>query len=64
MRRLNLAPWILIGSITFGTVAHAGCCDDFWGCLATVATGGLSCQIQGIIDTVKTLNDTVSSHFQ
>ena len=63
MRRLNLAPWILIGSLTFGTVAHAGCCDDFWGCLATVATGGLSCQIQGIIDTVKTLSDTVSTLF-
>jgi hypothetical protein len=63
MRRLNLAPFILIGSLAFGSVAQAGCCDDFWGCLATVATGGLSCQIQGIINTVKTLNDTVSTLF-
>jgi hypothetical protein len=63
MRRLALAPWILIGTLTVGSVAHAGCCDDAWSCIAAVATAGLSCQVQGIVDTVKALNDTVNSLF-
>ncbi len=63
MRKLTLAPIILIGTLTFGGVAHAGCCDDAWSCIAAVATAGLSCQVQGLIDTVKALNDTVSSLF-
>lgn len=63
MRKLTLAPFILIGTLTFGGVAHAGCCDDAWSCIAAVATGGLSCQVQGLIDTVKALNDTVNGLF-
>ena len=63
MRRPTVAPWILIGTLTFGTVAHAGCCDDAWSCIAAVATAGVSCQIQGLIDTVKTLSDTVNTLF-
>jgi hypothetical protein len=63
MRRPVLAPWILVGTLTFGTVAHAGCCDDAWSCIAAVATAGVSCQVQGLINLVKTLNDTVSNLF-
>jgi len=63
MRKPALAPWILIGTLTFGGVAKAGCCDDAWSCIAAVATAGISCQVQGLIDTVKALNDTVSSLF-
>jgi hypothetical protein len=63
MRKPTLAPYILIGTLTFGGVAHAGCCDDAWSCIAAVATAGLSCQVEGLINTVKALNDTVNSLF-
>src|SRR5512142_353254 len=63
MRKSVLAPFILIGTLAIGSAAHAGCCDDAWSCIAAVATAGLSCQVQGIIDTVKALNDTVNSLF-
>jgi hypothetical protein len=64
MRRPTLAPFILIGTLSFGSAAYAGCCDDPWSCFAAVATAGLSCQVQGLMDTVKTLNDTVSKLFK
>ncbi len=35
--------------------ASADCCTDFWSCAAAVATGGVSCVIQGLIDTVNSL---------
>lgn len=65
MRRNRLAPWVLITSlglvsVTLSPKARAGCCDDFFSCLATVATAGVSCQVQGLINTVTALHDTVS----
>lgn len=63
MRNSVLAPFVLIGTLTIGSAAHAGCCDDAWSCIAAVATAGVSCQVQGIIDTVKALNDTVNALF-
>jgi hypothetical protein len=59
MRRRTLAAWTLAGVMSAATAARAGCCDDFWSCAAAVATGGLSCQIQAIVDTVKTLSQVV-----
>jgi hypothetical protein len=32
--------------------AHAGCCDDFWGCVGAVVTGGLSCAIQEAVEAI------------
>jgi ElaB/YqjD/DUF883 family membrane-anchored ribosome-binding protein len=61
---MTLSALALIGSIGIADVARAGCCDDFWSCLGAVATAGLSCQIQGIIDAVnamKTLVETVTN---
>jgi hypothetical protein len=43
----------LISSST--RTAWAGCCDDFWGCAAAIATDGLSCVVEGLIDTVNNL---------
>jgi hypothetical protein len=63
MRRSTLAAWTLAGALSVTTVARAGCCDDFWSCAAAVATGGLSCQIQAIVDTVKTLSQVVVNLF-
>jgi hypothetical protein len=45
-------------------IVRADCCNDFWSCAAMVATGGLSCQVQSIIDTVnsmKTLVETMAN---
>jgi hypothetical protein len=31
------------------------CCDDFWGCVGAVATAGLSCAIESLLNLVRTL---------
>jgi hypothetical protein len=61
MRRITLSALALIGSIGIADVARAGCCDDFWSCLGAVATAGLSCQIQGIIDSVNAMKQLVET---
>jgi hypothetical protein len=64
MRRMTLSTLALLGALAATDVARAGCCDDFWSCLGAVATGGISCQVQGMIDTVnamKTLVETVTN---
>ncbi len=35
------------------------CCDDFWSCVGAVASGGLSCAIESLVNTVRTLIDNV-----
>jgi hypothetical protein len=37
------AALALVLSAAIGLPASGGCCDDFWGCAAAVATAGLSC---------------------
>src|SRR5579859_4274615 len=64
MRRLSLSALVLVGSLAVTDVARAGCCDDFWSCLGAVASAGLSCQVEALIDTVnslKTLVETVTN---
>jgi hypothetical protein len=61
MRRITLSALALIGSIGIADVARAGCCDDFWSCLGAVASAGLSCQIQGIIDAVNAMKQLVET---
>ncbi len=64
MRRWPLSALLIVSSIGFADIARAGCCDDFWSCVGAVASAGLSCQIEGLIDTVnslKTLVETVAS---
>jgi regulator of replication initiation timing/FtsZ-binding cell division protein ZapB len=63
MRRFKFAPWVLVLSLSISSVANAGCCDDFWSCVATVATAGVSCQVQQLIDTIKALSVTVNVLF-
>ena len=36
------------------------CCDDFWSCAAAVATGGLSCAVEDLINSIRTLIQNVS----
>jgi hypothetical protein len=61
MRRITLSALALIGSIGMADIAQAGCCDDFWSCLGAVATAGLTCQVQGIIDSVKAMKQLVDT---
>ncbi len=63
MRRWTVSALLVVGSLGIADVARAGCCDDFWSCMGAVASAGLSCQIEGLIDTVnslKTLVETVT----
>ncbi len=61
MRRITISALALIGSLGVADVARAGCCDDFWSCLGAVASAGISCQVQGLIDTVKAMKDLVET---
>lgn len=64
MRRMKLSAIALIGvlGVTSVTgVARAGCCDDFWSCLGAVATAGVSCQVQNLIDSVTALKNMVDT---
>jgi hypothetical protein len=61
MRRITLSALALVGSLGVAGIARAGCCDDFWSCAAAVATGGLTCQIQSIIDTVNSMKTLVET---
>jgi hypothetical protein len=64
MRRITLSALALAGTLGITGIVRADCCNDFWSCAAMVATGGLSCQIQSIIDTVnsmKTLVETMTN---
>ena len=55
MRRITVSLLVVTGSLAIGGVARAGCCDDWFGCAATVVTGGLSCEIEETIATVQAL---------
>src|SRR5260221_8228587 len=61
MRRMTLTALALVGSLGITGVARAGCCDDFWSCGAAFLSGGLTCQIQGIIDTVNSMKQLVEN---
>lgn len=61
MRRITMSALALLGSLAVTGVARAGCCDDFWSCAAAVATGGVSCQIQSIIDSVNAMKQLVET---
>lgn len=49
-----LCMFLMLGA-PMAQPASADCCNDFWSCAATVATGGVSCVVQGLINTVNDL---------
>ena len=61
MRRITLSALALVGTLGITGIVRADCCNDFWSCAAAVATGGLSCQIESIIDTVNSLKKLVDT---
>jgi hypothetical protein len=61
MRRRILAALIVTGALGATPIARADCCNDALSCLGAVLSAGLSCQVQAIIDTVKTLQTVVGN---
>lgn len=58
-RRISaFAALAVLACFPFATPLRA-CCDDTWSCIAAVATGGLSCAVEGLFNLVKTLADNV-----
>ena len=37
------------------------CCDDAWSCIAAFATGGLSCAIENLVNSVRSMNQNVDN---
>lgn len=56
--------FILPGAVLLTLFPLAGplqaCCDDPWSCFAAVATGGLTCAIESLVNLVKTLSENVA----
>ncbi len=59
MRRYAFATVALVSLFPLAAPLRA-CCDDFWSCAAAVATGGLSCAVEDLINSIKTLIANVS----
>jgi len=58
-RRITaFAAVALVACFPLATPLRA-CCDSFWSCVGAVASGGLTCVVEGLINTVKTLIDNV-----
>lgn len=61
MNRTALSTLTLVGLLGVAGVVRADCCDDAWSCIGAVATAGLSCEVEAIIDTVKALQTVVQT---
>jgi hypothetical protein len=61
MRRRTTFALTLAAALCASGAAHADCCDNFWSCVAAVATGGLTCEVENIIASVKNLSATVNN---
>lgn len=59
MRRYAFATVALVSLFPLAAPLRA-CCDDFWSCAAAVATGGLSCAVEDLVNSIKTLIQNVS----
>ena len=60
----RLLSVVLAASLTFGPStlpARADCCDDFWSCVATVATLGLSCKAQQIAAAIEGMKKLIAA---
>ena len=59
MRRYAFATVALVSLFPLAAPLRA-CCDDFWSCAAAVATGGLSCAVEDLVNSIRTLISNVS----
>lgn len=59
-RRISaVAAVAVLACFQFVTPLRA-CCDDFWSCVGAVASGGLTCAVESLVNTVKALIDSVA----
>jgi hypothetical protein len=52
-RLLSLVLAAVLATVPSVLPARADCCDDAWSCIATIATGGLSCKAQQIAAAIE-----------
>jgi hypothetical protein len=54
---------IVAGTLTLAAArpARAGCCDDFWSCVGTVLTAGVSCKAQQIADAIALTKNLIAA---
>ena len=51
---------VLAVSLTAGPVATA-CCDDFWSCAGAVLSGGLTCAVENLVNSIRTMVHNVET---
>lgn len=59
--RIRVRTFLATIVVAFMAVATPirACCDDFWSCVGAVATGGLSCVVEDLINSVKAMVQNV-----
>ncbi|GLH73950.1 hypothetical protein GETHLI_24520 [Geothrix limicola] len=61
LNRNRVRALVATAAMAFMAVAVPlrACCDDFWSCVGAVATGGLSCVVEDLINSVKAMVQNV-----
>lgn len=58
-RRFQMIPAALLLTLVPLAAPLQACCDDFWSCVGAVASGGLTCAIESLINLVRTIIDNI-----
>ncbi|WP_243287979.1 hypothetical protein [Geothrix terrae] len=58
LRTYSIATVALVSVFPLAAPLQA-CCDDFWSCVGAVASGGLTCAVESLINSINTLIQNV-----
>ncbi|HJV38778.1 MAG TPA: hypothetical protein VJ528_08060 [Geothrix sp.] len=58
LRTYSIATVALVSVFPLAVPLQA-CCDDFWSCVGAVASGGLTCAVESLINSINTLIQNV-----
>lgn len=58
LRSYSIAAVALVSVFPLAAPLQA-CCDDFWSCVGAVASGGLTCAVESLINSINTLIQNV-----
>ncbi|WP_243305324.1 hypothetical protein [Geothrix oryzisoli] len=58
-RSYSIATVALVSVFPLAAPLQA-CCDDFWSCVGAVASGGLTCAVESLVNSIRTLIQNVS----
>ncbi len=58
LRSYSIATVALISVFPLAAPLQA-CCDDFWSCVGAVASGGLTCAVESLVNSIKTIIQNV-----